>query len=687
MNSKSKTLNVKCENRKAASWSVSSPTTTYRLNYRLKHILLFLLSAFCSLLSFSQTVSQLTKTGDKKFAEGDYNAAALYYKDALKKDAENVDLLYKYAEASRLFNDYTEAAEGYKAVTKFDKHNQYPLSYFWLGIMLRASCDCKVQDAMNAFKKFRGKYRKKDYYSAKCQQELESCAWVLDHSKPDTTVHIEQLGKEINTENSEFGAIHVYPDRIQFSSLRNVSGDDKKPDYKVRIYNQPPNPSETFMPNGSNPSMHIGNGAYSPDVQRFYFTQCEPTGKTTSRCDIYVTKYEDYKWQPAQKLSDHVNHPSFTNTHPAVGYDLQGNEVLFFSSDRSGGQGGMDIWLCKRNADGTYQQAVNAGKVINTPGNEITPFYDTNEHKLYFSSDWHYGFGGYDIFETTGEYVNWSTPKNLLRPVNTPQNDLYYSLTPDNSIAYITSNRKGSYFITSETCCNDIYSYKTGKTTEKKDTATTPATDTLTTAATDEPKDMIDETLKGVKQKVEVTLYFHNDEPNPRTLSDTTSLNYQQTYEAYLPLREEYKREYTKGLEGEEKLTAEKAVMDFFTQKVETGFKNLQAFTSQLLELLEQGNTIEVTIKGYCSPLNYNQYNIHLGNRRAASLRNYFYNYRVGILLDYIAQKKLLIKTISFGEETAAIEISDKREDLRNSVYSPAAASERRVEIVSVEVK
>lgn len=654
---------------------------------RLKAGLLILFFAFLFLFSFSQTTAQLLKAADKKYTEGDYYAAALYYKDALRKDPENAELQFKYAESSRLFNDYDSAAEGYKAVTKLDKANQFPLAWFWLGEMLRSSCECKSEEAMNAFKKFRARYRKKDFYSAKCQQELESCAWALDHLKNTDTIRIEHLGKDVNTENSEFNAIHVYPDKIQFSSLRNLSGDAKKDNYKVRLYNQPPNPDSIYMPNGAKEELNIGNGAYTSDTKRFYFTQCESTGKSTSRCDIYVSKYENFRWQPAQKLSDHINNASATNTHPSPGFDLQGNEVLFFASDRSGGQGGMDIWVSRIQEDGSYEQAVNLGSNINTKGNEITPFYDINKHKLYFSSDWHYGFGGYDIFETSGEYVNWSNPKNLLRPVNTPQNDLYYSLSSDNSMAYITSNRKGSYFITAETCCSDIYAYKTGEKIQKRDTVTTIPDTAVVVAKAEEPKDLIDETKKGVKQRVEVTLYFHNDEPNPRSLSDTTNLNYQTCYDTYSAMQSEYRTEFSKGLTDSARTVAEKEVTDFFSNKVEAGYKNLQAFSEQLVRLLEEGNQVTITIKGYCSPLNYNAYNIHLGNRRVASLRNFFFNYKVGLLLDYIAEKKLILLNESFGEETANTSISDKREDTRNSVYSPAAALERRVEIISVEVK
>jgi hypothetical protein len=695
-------------------------------NTNLKSVfVVVLLSIVSCLSSFSQTVSQLTKAGDKKIEEGDYYAASQYYRDALKKDEENIDLNFKYAEACRMFNDLDGSNYGYRAVIKLDKANQYPMAHFWLGEVLRSTCECKCEEAQKLFHRFQTKYRKKDFYYAKAQQEIEACAWVKDHAQKVDSVKIEHLGKEVNTPQSEFNAMHVFPDKIQFSSLRNI-GDKKNEKYLVRIYNQPPNPEVIYMPNGAKQELNIGNGAYTPDSRKFFFTQCEQKDKSTTRCDIYVSKYQDFKWTPAEKLDTKVNEPTATNTQPAVGYDLEGNEILFFSSDREGGKGKMDIWLSKLNSDGTYSQAVNAGEKINTQGNEITPFYDVNYRKLYFSSDWHYGFGGYDIFETAGENTNWSAPKNLLQPINTPQNDLYYTRAIDNSKAFITSNRKGSYFIEAETCCNDIYAYNTGNKLDRRDTPVpvTIKTDTPVVAvkidtpavvasidtpkvlkadtpviafnaivapkevkAATEPPKFIDERIKKVKQLLPVQLYFHNDEPDAKTLNDTTRLDYRQTYEAYAAQRFEYEREYPKSLPKADRENGAKEIRALFADKVDAGYYNLVAFSAQLLELLQQGNKLDITIKGYCSPLNFNEYNIKLGYRRVASLRNYFFHYREGILLPYIANGSLTLKTESLGEETAARNISDNREDKPNSVYNPAAAVERRVEIISVELK
>ena len=120
---------------------------------------------------------------------------------------------------------------------------------------------------------------------------------------------------------------------------------------------------------------------------------------------------------------------------------------------------------------------------------------------------------------------------------------------------------------------------------------------------------------------------------------------------------------------------------------MDKGFYDLVTFSAQLLDIVKAGNKIEITIKGYCSPLHLNDYNLKLGFRRVASLRNYFFHYRDGALLPYIGNGTLVLQSESLGKETAPKTVSDKLTDTRNSVYNPAAALERRVEIVSVEVK
>jgi len=110
-----------------------------------------------------------------------------------------------------------------------------------------------------------------------------------------------------------------------------------------------------------------------------------------------------------------------------------------------------------------------------------------------------------------------------------------------------------------------------------------------------------------------------------------------------------------------------------------------------MCELLAKGKNIEITIKGYASPLNTSDYNANLSKRRIQSLVNFLMQYKDGYLLPYIdgtteAGNRLIIHRQAFGKEKAAASVSGDIKDLRNSVYNPAAANERKVAIIAVEL-
>ena len=87
----------------------------------------------------------------------------------------------------------------------------------------------------------------------------------------------------------------------------------------------------------------------------------------------------------------------------------------------------MDIWYSIAR-DGKFEHPINAGPIINTEGNEITPFYDKKRAILYFSSDEHIGIGGYDIFYAEGAMSQWSSPSNMGVPINSEDNDIYLTI-------------------------------------------------------------------------------------------------------------------------------------------------------------------------------------------------------------------------------------------------------------------
>ena len=660
----------------------------------------------------AQTAKQYISYGDDAVKKGECYNAAEYYRQGLEKYEFNLELRFKYAEALRCFNDYKNAGDAYKKVAEEDVTKEYPMAIFWYGLMLHYQG--RYDPAAIQFKKFLNRYKSKDYYSQKAQQEIESCSWAKANLA-DEKVKIIHLPDTINTPYSETNPFQTPDGHFLFSSLRNLSAPKKKENVLARIYvSDSVYSTAKVFPIAADPAKHIANGAYSSDRSRFYFTQCEPAVGNSSllRCDIYVSKVSKDSLSAPQKLDSSINAPGYTATQPNIGRNERGEESLYFVSDRPGGYGKTDIWMSKLVA-GTPQAPVNLGAQINTIDEEFSPYYDSRDAKLYFASNWLYGFGGLDMFESSNQGGKWSTPKNLGHAINSPQNDFYFYKTTDRSKNYFASNRKGSRYIKSETCCNDIWMYETGEriyvppvidTTpvvavkldtpvkvtavviQKIDTPSAPVRTIIAQADTPQ-KVWIDKTVTKMKQILPVTLYFHNDEPECCNLRDTTALNYVETYQAYTVLLDKYRHEFDKGLKSNNKGEADKEVFNLFTDKVDKGFHDLVQFSTQLLDIMQSGQKLEITVQGYCSPLNYNEYNIKLGYRRIASLKNYFYHYRGGVLMPYIESGKLVIKSESLGEEHAAKNVSDRLDDTRNSVYNPAAALERKVEIISVELK
>ncbi|MFN8293410.1 MAG: hypothetical protein U0T72_06765 [Chitinophagales bacterium] len=646
----------------------------------------------------SQTIEQLYKAANESLKNGEYYAAAKYFKQAVEKDDAQPEIWYGFAEASRLFNDYTNAAKGYEQALKTDKENSFPLCNFWLGNMLIN------QGAYEAAKQhlttFQHKYRKKDFYALKVQQLIESCAWALanDSVKP---IEITHLPDSINSTFSELNPFISTDGKLYYSSTKPVKGKT----FRTQIISA--ETGESFLPGITETSAkHIANGFFSLSSsygKEVFFTQCH-TESGTTRCKIFVSTFTNNQWGTAKELPVNINLLGYTATHPNIWNEPDGKQWLLFASNRPGTKGKMDIWISKRLNATEWDYPQNAGSNINSIDDEVTPFADTDAKQLYFASQWHYGYGAFDVFAAPVHSLSkaeFGKPINLGKPINSPANELYYAVY--DSVAFFSSNRLGSKFIEAETCCNDIYA-ASQKSSIAKDTVRTqdtlvaatlqplvtePAiTDTVATAHVNTTPDS---TLKLATTPTEthnssannsllythVTLYFHNDEPNPKTLADTTDVSYLTAYESYINKQQEY---YKNNWQGAEKHTNQ-ALQTWFRDTVEASFAKLVSVASQINKQLNSGKKITVKISGYCSPLHYNEYNIHLGNRRSASVFNFFQQYNNGSLLPFITNGNLVLERITHGEETAPKNISDALTDLRNSVYSLAAARERRVEL------
>lgn len=636
----------------------------------------------CSILFTSplhaQKLKQLIEDGDKSFANNDFFSAAIYYNNALNQDSSDISIQYKYAEASRLNYDYDIADHWYTKVLKKDPQGKlYPECVFWQATIKKNKG--KYKDAKKMFDKYAKKNKKKkdSYYVKKAIQEVAACDLAqLLIASPDKSVTMIHLDSAVNSKVSEYAPIEV-DSVLYFSSLRNKSDRDKKNNVSYnKIYTaiqdsikwKKANELDSmFNKNG----IHNANTAFNNDHTKVYITRCNQKDAQTFNCEIYSSDFKDGKWSQPQLLPEEINQKNSNNTQPAIGY-LGDQEVLFFASNRPGGEGMMDIWYSKINKDGSFEKAVNAGKKVNTIEDDITPFYCKPCQELFFSSTWHKGLGAFDIFKSDYKNNEFGEVHNLGSPINTSYNDIYFSINSQRTAAFLSSNRKGSYFEEKESCCNDIYTFKIPK--------------------IDEPPVKVDSTkifVTQMKLLVPLTLYFHNDEPDKKTLATTTTKNYRKTYEDYSAMREQYKKEYSKGATQENMDRAIADIDNLFDDSVDAGMQDLDRFAQLLLKVLLDSEKVTITMQGFCSPLASTDYNVNLAKRRISSLRNYFMEYQNGVFKKYVDNPNPAEGNIKFideqiGELKASPNVSDDYYDTKNSVYSPAAALERKIQIIAI---
>jgi len=631
------------------------------------YLIVFILGSFST--AFGQNnLKKYLAFAQEQYDKGDYYYALEYYQKAMELDSQTVDILWRMAETNRAYKDYRKAEFYYAKVYDREEARIYPSSLLQLGLMQKQNG--KYDQALETFKRAKKKYYKdkKSYLYQKSKQELISCVWAKSAVIDTANVLINKLPETVNTPNSEFGH-GIYNGQLIFSSLRadSISAAEEvyTTNYKTSLYsskrdsnfNQSEQIKELFLAN-----LNSGNGTFSKDGKRFYFSACSEIGYNYT-CKIMVAYYTDGKWSNVDSLGVIINEPGSNTTMPCIA-NLNGDETLIFSSDRKDSEGGLDLFYSKIKNGNQFSEPKSIRK-LNSLDNEVTPWWDSNLNRLYFSSSWQNGFGGFDVF-----YSDYTTqfeePVNAGIPVNSPANDLYYFNENDSS--FVSSNRIGVYFSKNPTCCSDIFM--------------------LTPPQIEEPPTK-EETLEELNKRLPVTLYFHNDVPNPRSRDTLTNLNYITTYNEYTAMLGQYKKEYANGLNGEKADFAQEEIENFFLEYVDKGVSDLTLFRNLLLKELDKGSKINITVKGFASPLAKTDYNVNLTKRRISSLVNYMREYDNGVFVKYLngtAENggQVEFSQVPFGEYTANQLTSDNPNDVQNSVYSRNAAIERKIEIQSV---
>jgi len=456
--------------------------------------ILFVTVILATLNSLGQSKRLWLKYADDAYLKKDYTTAIMYYSKVLddttvmkelilpyevqivnlktkdfkpdttkkstpkaKKDISTLDYVnHQLANSYRLNFDYDNSVKYYQKVVD---NGAYPEDRYDYAMAL---LQVKNYNTSMFLLEILMETAKNDSLKKIFQKSISSCYFALDSNSNKRLINVKKLDTTVfNAGTSNFAPMYWNSsNKLLFTSARKggVILDPEKQDsrYLCDLYYTELKDTGWMKPvnfgRPVNTGLHEGSSVISSDDIMF-FTRWSDANR--NEAFIYMAKMKDGLFYEAYKLSETVNKVGYKAMQPYVSFD---GTKLFFSSNKPGGMGGFDLYVCNIDEKGLTGEAKNLGPIINTPKDEVTPFYHTISNTLFFSSNGHTGVGGLDVYKSAlnADDSIYAMPKNLGTPINSSKDDAYFILDRIQTKGYFASDR--------EDCpggnCYDIYEFE-----------------------------------------------------------------------------------------------------------------------------------------------------------------------------------------------------------------------------------
>ena len=425
----------------------------------LRFILLCLLLHVSSQPLIAQrSTRDINRVGDEYFALQQYYKATLYYLESLNINPKDEQANFQMGECSRFLFNYPDAEHYYGKIVNTElslRKNPKALYYYALVQKLNGKYDEAIRNFSNFIEYVDTKQSPvitdEEYAPLRDQARVdkEGCILALKQlTHPFKELNFKNIGEPVNSEAHDYAAsVYRNDETIVITSGRKGA----KGDLTNQRFGESFTDNYRFGLEGNqwselkekddfdkviNTKWGDGAGVFNAQHDKFYFTRCNENDGAD--CHIYLSELKGGKWSEPRSVGRNINVPGYSSKQPAL---THGGDTLFFNSNRPGGIGGTDIWMSVSSGRDNWGPAINLGDQINTILNEISPYYSAEENALFFASDGHRGFGGFDIYMARGYSLFTAEVYNLGPPFNSNRDDSYYYL--GQNTGFLSSNRKG----------------------------------------------------------------------------------------------------------------------------------------------------------------------------------------------------------------------------------------------------
>ncbi|MFN5846849.1 MAG: OmpA family protein, partial [Chitinophagales bacterium] len=415
--------------------------------------------------------SKIFKQALKAIELKDYFLAKRYFDALVEKGIESDLQKFEYAKLLHILGENKLALQLINELIK-NKYD-HPLVFYYAAILYNSEREPKkARDYALFFLKKKGmlaEYKAEHTHMANLKMYLDSFG---GKSADTISSRIYALEGPVNASGAEFNPI-ITNEGILFGSQDMKAVNyykstklDKSKIMATRAIYSAKGQKEVFTELQNfpleTPEMEISSFAFSLDKRVLYISGCKYSEELKKyKCDIYQSKFKDKVWTKPELIPE-LTTPESSNTHVSIGFDaVRNSPFLFFASDRAGGRGGYDLNMSFYNTRTlTFSTPRNLGGKINTPKDDITPYYHTPTNTLYFSSNGRGGKGGHDVYYSILKSSFFENVSSLGEEINSPQDDVFF--TPNKSVTegYLVSNRYSENSLINPHCCDDIFFFE-----------------------------------------------------------------------------------------------------------------------------------------------------------------------------------------------------------------------------------
>lgn len=431
------------------------------IKMKIKNVFVYILFLFLGIQDVHSSNYEDYKKAEYLLEIGNFEVALKIYQTLLQQNVNSANLNFKIGfcylniatQKAKSIPYFEFAAKNISGKYKVDnpKETKAPIeALFYLGQAYRVNY--RFDDAKKTFNTLKKQLsRDKKKFIPLIEHEIDYCNVAKKLIKTPVEMTVSNLGEEINSKYTEHSPVLsgdektlIFTSKRKFVEKKQQSEDERYhedifiSEFKNGKFQKAKPISSNINTSGNEASIGL-----SFDGKKLLIYRDDKQNG-----NIYVSEKTSDAWSVPVLIDANIN-SKYKETHASVSFD---QKEIYFTSDRKGGYGGLDIYRIRKLPNGKWGKPQNLGPHINTPYDEEGPYLHPDGASLFFASKGHESMGGFDIFVSHYDKINqkWGKPQNIGYPINTPDDDVFYIPSVDGRRAYYASyanNSLGEYDI------------------------------------------------------------------------------------------------------------------------------------------------------------------------------------------------------------------------------------------------